>query len=139
MNLIPLKPVNKLNLKKLARPSSPNTFLLCPRDFSISAPDHEAPVFPVTAGSITEIWDKIAKTFPRTEKLSYLDDIMQRNYVQRTPLMRYPDIITIEFIINNNKESSIAIYSRSQYGYSDLGTNRRRVLSWTGKLLSELN
>ena len=54
--------------------------------------------------------------------------------IQHTPLLRFPDIVTVEFVALGADRSSLAIYSRARYGISDFGTNRRRVLAWLSQV-----
>ena len=51
-------------------------------------------------------------------------------YIQHSPIFRFPDIITVEFIRLGSDRSSIAIYSRSRYGELDFGKNHKRVERW---------
>jgi uncharacterized protein (DUF1499 family) len=55
-------------------------------------------------------------------------------YIQRSALFRFPDVITVELVTLAPDRSSLAIYSRSRYGRSDFGVNRRRVLRWLSRL-----
>jgi uncharacterized protein (DUF1499 family) len=48
--------------------------------------------------------------------------------------MRYPDLITVQFRPLDSTRSTLAIYSRSVYGYSDRGVNQRRVRQWLDRL-----
>jgi uncharacterized protein (DUF1499 family) len=55
-------------------------------------------------------------------------------YVVHTAMLGFPDIVTVEFVALGAHRSSIALYSRSRYGRSDFGTNRRRVEDWLARL-----
>jgi len=54
--------------------------------------------------------------------------------VQRSALFRFPDTVSIEVIPLGDSRSTLAIYSRSTYGYSDLGVNRKRIERWLARL-----
>ena len=54
--------------------------------------------------------------------------------IQHTSLLRFPDIVTTEFVPLDGDRSSVAVYSQSRYGSGDFGTNRRRVLAWLDRL-----
>jgi uncharacterized protein DUF1499 len=58
-------------------------------------------------------------------------------YIQRSTVLRFPDIVTVEFIDLGNDRSTLAIDSRARYGRSDFGVNRRRVSEWIGLLRSK--
>ena len=47
-------------------------------------------------------------------------------YVARTPLMRFPDAVSIK-LTPAGSGTRVAIFSRSRFGQSDFGTNRARV------------
>ena len=48
--------------------------------------------------------------------------------------MEFPDTIQVDFLSLGENRSTLAIYSRSKYGYSDLGTNRARIERWLSRL-----
>jgi uncharacterized protein (DUF1499 family) len=48
--------------------------------------------------------------------------------------MRFPDTVDIEVLPVGDNQSTLAIYSRSLIGRSDLGVNRARVERWLAKL-----
>ena len=54
--------------------------------------------------------------------------------IQHTPLLRFPDIIAVEFVALAADRSSVAVYSRARYGKGDFGTNRKRVLTWLSEV-----
>ena len=60
-------------------------------------------------------------------RLNANDAPNRRHYEQRSKLLRYPDRVTVEFQARGDKSSSLAVYSRSKYGYSDGGVNEARV------------
>jgi uncharacterized protein (DUF1499 family) len=62
------------------------------------------------------------------------NDGWQFDYVQRTAYWRLPDIITVRFIETEHGRSTLAVYSRSVYGHSDLGANKARIEAWLAKL-----
>jgi uncharacterized protein (DUF1499 family) len=51
-------------------------------------------------------------------------------YIQHSPIFRFPDIITLEFLALAPERSSVAVYSRSRYGRYDFAENRKRVERW---------
>ena len=130
MVLFPLKAIDQIDLAELTRPNSPNTAFVAPAGYSIAQRDADAPEFECAWSVLADTWDRIVPNFPRTTEKHRSGDGKQRTYVQRTALMGYPDIITVEFVSLGDDRSSLAIYSRSQYGYSDFGANRRRVTAW---------
>lgn len=135
MALFKLKSIEPINFATLVRPTSPNTYLVCPEGFSAVKPDQEAPIFSAALETVVKAWETVAAEQPRmTEVEDLRTERPQRTYVQRTALMGYPDIITVQIIDMNGDGTSIALYSRSQYGYSDMGANKRRVTDFLIRL-----
>jgi len=55
-------------------------------------------------------------------------------YVHRSMVFRFPDVVTVEIQPLSDTSSTLSIFSRSVYGYSDFGTNRRRAKDWLAGL-----
>ena len=75
-------------------------------------------------------WREFAASQPRTELLAEDVEGLQADYVQRSARFRFPDIITVRFISVSASRSTLVIYSRSIYGRSDFGVNRKRIHAW---------
>ncbi|PCJ71906.1 MAG: hypothetical protein COA62_04920 [Rhodobiaceae bacterium] len=120
---------------KLTR--KPNQYLVAPEGLCENATPHRtAPVFPVDPQKLEDAFADVALAEPRvTRKAS---DDGQRDFVQRSALMRFPDTITFEAIDLGNGKSTLAIYSRSAIGHSDLGVNKKRIDAWLKKLEATL-
>lgn len=58
-------------------------------------------------------------------------------YVVRTRIMGYPDFISIR-LVPEGDTTRMHIFSRSRYGYSDLGVNTVRVHRWLTAARGEL-
>ena len=71
---------------------------------------------------------------PRTREIAGNPDTRQYDYMQRSWLFRFPDTVTVRFIALGAGRSTLAVYSRSHYGYSDLGVNQARVRAWLSAL-----
>jgi hypothetical protein len=112
------------------RPSKPNNWLVTPDGFVDAAkPDESSPVFDRTPAALFEDimqmiaargdW-KIKASDPTTGRISF---------IAVTKLMRFKDDIDILIlpVAAHPQQSTLAIYSRSRVGYSDLGTNGKRV------------
>ena len=134
MTLFKLKPVTVIDFSTLQRPRSPNTYLVCSNDFSASTPDQEAPIFPSPLKDLIRAWNTMIANQPRTEEIYKQDDGLLRTFVQRTKLVRFPDVISVEFVSLTDRSSTLALYSQSQYGYNDFGANQRRAKAWLSDL-----
>jgi uncharacterized protein (DUF1499 family) len=119
----------------LEQPPTPNHYLVCPEGFCAHAqPDKLAPVYELDAARLQAIAGKAWSREPRLEMVAGKPGSLQDRYVQRTAYMRFPDTISVRFFELENGKSTLAIYSRSQIGRSDLGVNMDRVLRWISLL-----
>ena len=130
--------IPRINFAVLERTPKPNQFVVCPPGLCPAKVDLDSPTFEVHFERLQTAWHEIASAEPRVELADEDDKRHLRSYVQRTAIMRYPDIITVQFIPEKGGGSALAIYSRSIYGYWDLGVNKRRVNDWLAKLQSKL-
>lgn len=123
-----------LDFKRLERPASPNTYLVAPSGLCETAePDTTSPVFNKTARGL---YSSIAELIGRERRWVDVQadpELMRFKFVAKTPLLGFKDDVDI-MIIDSESDVSLAIYSRSRVGYSDMGANRKRVT----KLLSDL-
>jgi uncharacterized protein (DUF1499 family) len=117
-----------------ARTGKPNCYVAAPPGTTSVAPDAAAPEFAHSAAALYQLWLQLAAKQPDTQPLWLAEDRLQAQFVQRTKLMRYPDIISVKMLPLGPDRSTLAVYSRSVYGYSDRGVNRRRIQDWFGQL-----
>lgn len=127
-----------LDFQNLTRTGKPNDALALPSTWDDrDRADLRAPVFRVAPDRLREAVLAIASREPRTV-LVHLDEAAQQaEFEQRSALFGFRDTITVG-IFGVDGASSLAIYSRSNLGYSDLGVNRRRVRRWLQALGQEL-
>ena len=55
------------------------------------------------------------------------DTRLHDRFVVRTRFLRFPDTVDVEIVPSDAEHATLAVYSRSQLGGFDLGTNLRRV------------
>ena len=119
-----------VDFKNVARSSWPNNFLLCPPDYCAPGlPDQIPPVFPVPATRLAELFHEAAMADARVTQV-YTNNLDRARYVQRSERLHFPDTISALFIPVDEANSTLAVYSRSQIGYSDRGVNENRVYRW---------
>jgi len=123
-----------IDFATLTLSDKPNQYLLCPPDFCSAPPMGDSPEFALSAEDLKQRWDGVIAQAPRIELIRSDEAEMQYDYVQRSALMAYPDTITVKFISVGEGRSTLAIYSRSHYGYSDMGVNEARGLAWLAGL-----
>jgi len=126
-----------LDFSAIERSGKPNDYLVCPAGVCSSAADEISPVFGVSVSRLREEWFSLVSRQPRTERISPLID-SQYDYVQRSRWFGFPDTITVRFYPHGPKHSTLAIYSRSHFGYWDMGVNRRRIQQWLAELVRRL-
>ena len=123
-----------VTFETLQPPDRPNRHLVCPPDLCRAA-DGESPVFPVSVEAQRAAWDRLldregARRLPGPDG--------QIDVEVRTPWLRFPDLVTIRPIALAPGRSTVALYSRSLYGHSDLGVNAARLRAWLAALAAEL-
>src|SRR5215813_5067793 len=122
----------------LVRPSSPNTFLVCPKDRCAAKADEEGPIYAVSAAELFERTRTLFSAEPRTKVVREQPEIARLVLVQRSFLFRFPDTITVQVFPLPDGRSTLAIYSQSNYGYGAFGVNKERVRSWIGRIDAQL-
>ena len=125
------------SLKSVERPAKPNTAYFVPYGVdTVSGPDAASPVFDVPADTLfataIELWSGLT----RVELVTRDDANRRAHFIAKTALMRFKDDISLEVVDLADGQSSVILYSASRVGYSDLGTNRKRVEQWL-ELLKE--
>ena len=127
-----------IDFATLQRDSVPNQYLLCPKGMCSTETDGEAPVFDVPIEQLQVAWDEMLAEQPRLQILRRDVTNIQIDYVQRTRLLRFPDLVTVRFVPIDAGHSTVAIYSRSVWGKGDMGVNRTRVEEWLARLKARL-
>ena len=77
---------------------------------------------------------KVIATEPRITLIERNDTTLTERYIQRSALLKFPDTIVVRYIEQPEGGTTLAIYSRSQLGHSDLGVNLARLERWLRKL-----
>jgi hypothetical protein len=128
-----LRPDERIVISELHDPIPPNAFLACPPGYC-AATAAPSPVLTLPVERFSQLWAEMIAGEPHV--VTVADETAQHRLViiQHTPLLRFPDIITVEFVPLGPHRSSIAIYSRSRYGHYDFGKNRKRVGKWLALL-----
>lgn len=105
----------------------PNEILVAPSGGDIASPVFEG----LSAEGLMARLQRVALAEPRVTLLGERDGFA--TYVQRSALMRYPDYISAK-AVEVEGGAALYLYSRSRYGYDDMGVNRARALRWLEKL-----
>ena len=126
--------VDFVDLATLERPSRPNTYLVCPAERTTAAVDRAPPVYALAPDELERIWLAALAEEPRLSRRDAEPARRRYLFVQRTPILRFPDVVQLEVLEVPPDGSTICLYSRSLYGYGDLGANRRRIEDWLARI-----
>jgi hypothetical protein len=122
-----------MDMTRIERPSTPNTFLAGPAgmrpapDVVTATRDQPAPMLYASARTVFD-------RQPRTFVAAAFADRLQVHYVVRSALMNFPDLVTVQIDPAGPDHSTLVIWSRSVYGHGDLGVNRARTEAWIAAL-----
>src|SRR5262249_35797735 len=111
-----------MDMKHLTRPASPNVAVAGPAG-SQPAPDLVTPHFPLPAPRLYDVLIAVAQEQPRTFLAMQYATEFQAHFVARSTMLNFPDLITVQVAEAGPDSSTLVLYSRSVYGYSDLGVN----------------
>lgn len=126
-----------LDFAVVKTPSRPNAWLVAPPETVDGDPSEPAPVLPVAASTAAGAWRAIVESAPRTRIIAVSPDGLRIEAEQRSAVFGFVDRISAWFIPMEHGRSTLAVYSRAQTGYWDLGVNKRRVRDWLSRLLAE--
>lgn len=102
-------------------PPTPNARIL--------RPGAGAETLPVPPERLAAIVAEVASAQPRTRLLAGEPGGMHTTWLQRSRLLGYPDYVSIR-VLPAEGGASLALFSRSRYGHSDLGVNAARAEEW---------
>lgn len=128
-----LLPKERVVIGELRDPLPGNSFLACPPGYC-AATGAASPEFAISLERLEAAFDDMLAGEIYVVAVADEPERHRRVVIQHTPMLRFPDIVTIEFVALGPDRSSVALYSRARYGISDFGTNRRRVLRWLSRL-----
>jgi uncharacterized protein (DUF1499 family) len=126
-----------LDIGRIVRPSTPNTALAAPAGFN-PPPDLVTPTYAVQADRLFALVQEVAASQPRTYPAANYPDRLQADYVARSAVFNFPDLILVQVVRIGSDSSNLIMYSRSVYGQSDLGVNRKRLVAWLAELNTKL-
>lgn len=127
----------QMDMTAIVRPASPNTALAGPVGLN-PAPDVATPPYAVPPARLFAAIRAVAAEQARTFPAATFEEAKQAHYVVRTALLNFPDLVTVSVAGPDDGPSTLVIYSRSVYGHSDLGVNRKRVEAWLASLAAKI-
>jgi uncharacterized protein (DUF1499 family) len=124
-----------VDFARLERRSSPNDALARPDALPGAArADIAAPVFAIDARALRAAMARALAEERDLLRVAVDPVAGTERYVQRTPLLGFPDTIDVLYLDLPEGRGTLALYSRSQLGYRDLGANRARIERWLARL-----
>ncbi|MFK8015391.1 MAG: DUF1499 domain-containing protein [Gammaproteobacteria bacterium] len=118
-----------VDFRGLEKGPKPNQALVCPPQLCDPASvDVESPVYALDAKRLAQAARSALQALPGSERVDDGSQDTTLRFVVRTSLMQFPDTVVVEAVEGTAQGTAhIAIYSRSQIGYSDMGANLKRV------------
>ncbi len=116
-------------LSHFERPASPNSALAAPAGFTPKADITLGP-YAVPAAMLAADLRAVALAAPRTYQLAASADGLDLQFVARSAIANFPDIVIARISSLGENESNLILYSHSIYGYGDFGVNRKRLTQW---------
>jgi Protein of unknown function (DUF1499) len=122
-----------MDMTKIERPATPNTFLAGPAAMR-PAPDAVTGEQQFAAPALYQTVRILFGAEPRTYVAAEFPDQLQIHYVVRSALLNFPDLVTVQVNAEGVDRSALVIWSRSVYGRGDFGVNRARTMAWLAAL-----
>jgi hypothetical protein len=122
---IALAPGERVVIRELRDPLPGNSFLACPPDYCAAAAA-PSPVFALPVERLADAWRRMLAAEPEVFPVVADPEAHRFTVIQRTPLLHFPDIVTVEFVALGPERSSLAVYSRAHCPprNCDCGTGR---------------
>jgi uncharacterized protein (DUF1499 family) len=126
-----------VDFETLQRRPRPTDALACPNGLCRIETDILPPLYPVDVPTLRKAMGRALMSERRLTLVDIDDRLPQDRYVQRSEKLRFPDTIVVRYVARAGG-ATVAIYSRSQLGWNDLGVNHNRVERWLRKLSREV-
>ena len=124
-----------VQFEALAKGPKPNQALICPDGICKDEDrDRASPAYTLTVADLSAKFLASLQAETSLERVDDKSDPLRMRFVQRSRLMRFPDTIRIQFFALSDTTSTLAVYSQSQIGTSDIGVNRARMNRWLKRL-----
>jgi hypothetical protein len=116
------------------RSDRPNDFLVLPPEDG--AGDISGPIFDIPAQDLADRFSEVLADEARLSRLAGNLTEGFATYVVRSRWVGWPDYVSVLIEPVGENRSTIAIWSRARFGYSDMGVNEERVRRWLEALQS---
>ena len=116
------------NISEIQRPASPNTCLAAPRGFALP-PDLQTRHYDVPPDRLFATLQEVIAAQPRATALAVDPGRLRADYVVRSRIFRFPDVVLAQVLRASDGQSDLVLYSYSLKGHYDFGVNRSRVVA----------
>lgn len=116
--------------------AKPHSYRVAPPALTEEFVDLSAPVYTANPTLMAKAFDDFVLRQSKTLRVAGSPEEGWMTYVQRSERLNFPDYISVKFIDLNGGKSTVAIFSRSRFGHSDMGVNKARVNAWLATLSS---
>lgn len=120
------KTMQPINFNNLILPNTPNYALAAYKGYPYPA-DFTVRTYEKSQKELAEQLVQTLKKMPRTECIKEDNQNYEYTFIQKTMFFRFPDWIDIKVYAIDDHSSTFVMLSRSQYGHSDFGTNKKRI------------
>ena len=125
---------------RLPLPAVANEYIVAPRGVAPRARVVEPGVsFDMNKEALFPLVERTIMAQDHIQFIAKDPSTLRLEVVQRTPLLNFPDVVTLQAVDAGGGKSSVAIHSYSIYGAGDLGTNKKRVLRFLDSIKQEAN
>lgn len=116
-----------LDFQTFEKSPKPNCYLVAPAGLCENAePDEAAPVFAEPPAALFLRVTTLLGDDPQYKDIETDEEVLRLSAVAVTKVLKFKDDVDIA-VLPAGEGSTLAIYSRSRVGYSDLGKNKKRV------------
>lgn len=115
------------------RTGKPNDYLVAPDGLTAAPADQASRVFAMPPEDLLFLFDSVVRPSSGVSVVGGAVEERWITYVQRSAVIGFPDYISVK-AVEQPGGSALIIWSRSRYGYSDLGVNRKRVEEWLAQV-----
>jgi hypothetical protein len=129
-----LPPPAMIDFAALVRPATPNTALAAPPGGTPLVPDIVLAPFPAPVERVRAAVRAAAQS---DGAFDHGATGTQAHWVARSKLFNFPDLVTAD-VAAADGGARLILWSRSVYGHSDLGANRKRLERWVAAIRKDL-
>jgi uncharacterized protein (DUF1499 family) len=130
---------DRVDFATVKSPRTPNTYLTAPDGLCRNARiDAAAPIFDAPAARLRQEFLSMVVAEPRCSHSLADEQALYDDFVIRSAIFGFPDLISVQFLDLKGNRSTLALYSRSVYGRWDLGVNRTRAEGWLQRLAATI-